>query len=184
MAIDEHPDPSIKYAAGVLSALDSEQRLQIVHKLADRDHVVHELVTALGKSQPLISQHLRVLKRGGLVTSTRSGREVIYRLAIPEAADIIELADQVGRKAAHAPDATVPEVTETSDSPRAADSSDRDSREQEERMGTVTELQTDREDDEFSTGGRAAIVGQANEEQIGNPGLRPDVPTPPIPRIT
>lgn len=84
------------HAARVISALDSQQRLQIVLKLAERDHVVHELVESLGKSQPLISQHLRVLKRSGLVTSARAGREVVYTLNSPKVAEVIHLAQRVG----------------------------------------------------------------------------------------
>jgi DNA-binding transcriptional ArsR family regulator len=41
---------------------------------------VHELVAALGVTQPLISQHLRVLKAAGVVSGERHGREVVYRL--------------------------------------------------------------------------------------------------------
>jgi ArsR family transcriptional regulator len=41
---------------------------------------VHELVDTLGVAQPLISQHLRVLKAAGVVQGERNGREVVYRL--------------------------------------------------------------------------------------------------------
>ncbi|WP_238397103.1 ArsR/SmtB family transcription factor [Corynebacterium godavarianum] len=75
--------------AELISALNSELRLQILLMLYNGDHVVHELVANLKKSQPLISQHLRVLKSAGLVTSSRSGREVIYSLVVPEAGDVI-----------------------------------------------------------------------------------------------
>lgn len=53
-------------AASVIAALDSPLRISIITRLAERDHYVHELVKATGKSQPLISQHLRVLKQAGL----------------------------------------------------------------------------------------------------------------------
>ena len=50
---------------------------------------MHQLVAELGKSQPLISQHLRVLRAAGLVTSSRKGREVLYALAQPDVIAII-----------------------------------------------------------------------------------------------
>lgn len=75
--------------AELISALNSELRLQILLMLYNGDHVVHELVANLKKSQPLISQHLRVLKSAGLVTSSRSGREVVYSLVVPEAGEVI-----------------------------------------------------------------------------------------------
>ncbi|WP_306507419.1 helix-turn-helix transcriptional regulator [Corynebacterium sp.] len=71
-------------AATVISALDSPLRINIIQRLAARDHYVHELVAATGKSQPLISQHLRVLKRANIVDSERLGREVRYTLAAPK----------------------------------------------------------------------------------------------------
>lgn len=67
----------------IIGALDSPLRLRILLLLNQRDHVVHELVDVLDKSQPLVSQHLRVLKNTGLVEATRSGREVVYHLAVP-----------------------------------------------------------------------------------------------------
>ncbi|OFS21504.1 helix-turn-helix transcriptional regulator [Corynebacterium sp. HMSC04H06] len=78
----------VEPAVRVLSALDSPLRLHILLLLREREHFVHELVEALDKSQPLISQHLRVLKQAGLVRAERSGREVTYRLAAEEILDI------------------------------------------------------------------------------------------------
>ena len=50
---------------------------------------MHELVDALGVTQPLISQHLRVLKSAGVVHGERHGREVVYRLADEHLAHIV-----------------------------------------------------------------------------------------------
>lgn len=79
----------IELTAELLSALDSELRLSILLLLDAKDHVVHEMVTELGKSQPLVSQHLKVLKDAGLVVGTRVGREVVYSLARPEIIGVI-----------------------------------------------------------------------------------------------
>lgn len=98
MTIRQHDPTSLHKAATVIAALDSPLRLDILLKLHERTHVVHELVSHLGKSQPLISQHLRVLKRAGLVESRRSGREVSYRLVTPETIDVIDLAARLGEQ--------------------------------------------------------------------------------------
>lgn len=82
----------LKNAEHLFSALDSPLRLRILILLADRGHFVHELVDKLEKSQPLISQHLRVLKSAGLVRSERSGREVIYSLSSPKSIRLINTA--------------------------------------------------------------------------------------------
>ena len=82
----------LKNAEHLFSALDSPLRLRILILLADRGHFVHELVGKLEKSQPLISQHLRVLKSAGLVRSERSGHEVIYSLSSPKSIRLITTA--------------------------------------------------------------------------------------------
>jgi ArsR family transcriptional regulator len=68
-------------AAGeLLRALSAPVRIAIVLQLREGGRCVHELVDALGVTQPLISQHLRVLKSAGVVDGERHGREVVYRL--------------------------------------------------------------------------------------------------------
>lgn len=68
-------------AATLLKTLGNPARLAIVDALRHGDRCVHELVEALGFSQPLVSQHLRVLRDQHLVTAERRGREMAYRIA-------------------------------------------------------------------------------------------------------
>ncbi|MCF4006197.1 metalloregulator ArsR/SmtB family transcription factor [Corynebacterium uropygiale] len=67
-------------AATIISALNSPLRTQIILMLAEGPLYVHQIVTSLDQSQPLVSQHLRVLKQAGIVAPTRKGKQVIYRL--------------------------------------------------------------------------------------------------------
>lgn len=69
--------------------LDSKTRLQILLVLETGERMVHQLVDQLGKSQPLISQHLRVLRKAGFVSATRQGREVVYSLTKSNIAKVI-----------------------------------------------------------------------------------------------
>ena len=62
-------------------ALASPVRAAIVHLLTDRPHTVTELAALLDASQPLISQHLRVLRETGLVGTERVGRSIRYSIA-------------------------------------------------------------------------------------------------------
>ena len=76
------PPRGILDAAGeLLRALAAPVRIAIVLQLRESQRCVHELVDALGVPQPLVSQHLKILKAAGVVTGERSGREVLYRLA-------------------------------------------------------------------------------------------------------
>jgi DNA-binding transcriptional ArsR family regulator len=86
-------------AAELLRTLGSPIRLAILQELTNTELCVHELVDQLDDdgrtaSQPLVSQHLRVLRQRGLVRSRRRGREVVYTLADSHIGHII--ADAVG----------------------------------------------------------------------------------------
>jgi DNA-binding transcriptional ArsR family regulator len=77
-------------AAGeLLRALSAPIRVAIVSELAAGERCVHELVEALGAPQPLVSQHLRVLRGAGLVRGTRRGREIAYMLVDEHVAHIV-----------------------------------------------------------------------------------------------
>ncbi len=84
------PDRDTLDAAGdLLRALAAPVRIAIVLQLHQSQRCVHELVDALGVTQPLISQHLRVLKSAGVVRGERSGREVVYHLVDDHLAHIV-----------------------------------------------------------------------------------------------
>jgi ArsR family transcriptional regulator len=80
-AVSQHLAASMIAAGDLLRALSAPVRIGIVLQLRASERCVHELVEALGVTQPLISQHLRVLKSAGVVKGQRHGREVVYRLA-------------------------------------------------------------------------------------------------------
>lgn len=67
-------------ASELLKTLAAPVRLAILVELGQGPRCVHELVDILGVSQPLVSQHLRVLRSTLLVSAERRGREVAYSL--------------------------------------------------------------------------------------------------------
>ena len=89
MTTPGRPDPSLEAASELLRALASPVRLGIVRELAAQGRAVHELVTALGVSQPLVSQHLRVLRASRIVTARRHAREIEYSLTDEHVAHIV-----------------------------------------------------------------------------------------------
>jgi len=80
-----------EYAAAgeLLRALSAPLRIAIVTELAGGARCVHELVGALGVAQPLVSQHLRVLRSAGVVRGSRRGREIEYSLTDEHIAHIV-----------------------------------------------------------------------------------------------
>jgi DNA-binding transcriptional ArsR family regulator len=84
-----HPPRTLAAAGDLLRALAAPVRIAIVLQLLDSPRCVHDLVDALGVTQPLISQHLRVLKSTGVVEGERKGREVLYSLVDDHLAHIV-----------------------------------------------------------------------------------------------
>jgi ArsR family transcriptional regulator, zinc-responsive transcriptional repressor len=77
---------SLSEAVGLLKALASAVRLAVVVELGSGPRCVHELLAALrsagrGVSQPQLSQHLKVMREAGLVTTMRRGQEIVYELS-------------------------------------------------------------------------------------------------------
>jgi ArsR family transcriptional regulator, zinc-responsive transcriptional repressor len=85
----EPANAGLRPASDLLRALASPVRLGIVRELATGGKRVHELVGALGVSQPLVSQHLRVLRGARVVSATRRAREMEYALTDAHIAHIV-----------------------------------------------------------------------------------------------
>lgn len=75
----------------VARAIDSPLRVRMLLALHERPHFVSELVSLVGSSQPLVSQHLKVLKAAKLVDADRRGRQMSYSLAQPMIIDILRM---------------------------------------------------------------------------------------------
>ena len=67
-------------AADVFRAVADPTRRAILNLLRDAQHSAEDLGRPFRVSQPAISQHLRVLRRAGLVRGQRAGRRCVYRL--------------------------------------------------------------------------------------------------------
>jgi len=63
-----------------LKLLAEPNRLRIVMLLASGEQCVCDIETALGIPQNLVSHHLSVLKRAGLLVARREGTWVYYRV--------------------------------------------------------------------------------------------------------
>lgn len=86
------PTRVVEAAGDLLRALSAPLRIAIVLQLREGPRCVHELVDALGAAQPLVSQHLRVLKSSKVVAAHRQGREIRYELIDDHLVHIVEAA--------------------------------------------------------------------------------------------
>jgi DNA-binding transcriptional ArsR family regulator len=63
-----------------LTALSDATRREVFELVAERPRAVGELAAQLPVSRPAVSQHLRVLKKAGLVEDEAVGARRIYKL--------------------------------------------------------------------------------------------------------
>jgi DNA-binding transcriptional ArsR family regulator len=62
----------------IFQALSDRTRLTILELLKEKERCVSELCEHFQISQPSVSHHLDILKRSGLVSADKRGREVFY----------------------------------------------------------------------------------------------------------
>ena len=83
-----HTD-SLQSPAFMAKSLGDEHRLKILLLLSEGKKSVSGIVETLELSQPLVSHHLKELRRALLVNVERKGPFVYYELADPEVLTII-----------------------------------------------------------------------------------------------
>lgn len=72
---------STSECAGIMRAMGDETRLRILESLLAREKCVSDLVTEIGRTQPHVSHHLRILRDAGLIEGIREGKRVCYRIS-------------------------------------------------------------------------------------------------------
>ena len=75
--------------AFLAKSLSDENRLRILLCVSNGKKSVSSIVEELGLSQPLVSHHLKELKRSLLVAIERSGPFIYYELVDPRILDVI-----------------------------------------------------------------------------------------------
>jgi DNA-binding transcriptional ArsR family regulator len=72
--------PRVRASRDPFNAVAEPKRRQVLDLLAYGERPVNDLVKSLGWAQPQVSKHLGVLKRVGLVSERREGRQRVYTL--------------------------------------------------------------------------------------------------------
>ncbi len=84
--------------AEVAKALGHAHRLVILELLAQRERNVEDLASAARLSFANASQHLRLMRRAGLLASRRAGKQILYRLSDPAVLDLVAARHRVGER--------------------------------------------------------------------------------------
>jgi DNA-binding transcriptional ArsR family regulator len=88
----------------MLAALGSEPRLRIVELLIPGERCVCEITPQFELDPSVVSRHLAILGRAGIVTGRREGRWIYYRIADQRVLRLLEIA----RRMASQPEAGKP----------------------------------------------------------------------------
>ena len=94
-------DPKLRLFSGFAAighALGNEHRLRILELLAQRETSVEALAERVGLSLANASQHLRLLRGAGLLTSRRDGKRVLYVVSDPTVLELTAALGQVAER--------------------------------------------------------------------------------------
>ena len=79
----------------VFKALADPTRLKILECIKDGEKCICEVIPYTGKSQPNVSQHLKVLKIAGLVDERREGTRILLKASNKKIFDVINSVKQL-----------------------------------------------------------------------------------------
>lgn len=81
--------PIYQAKADLFRTLGHPVRIRVLELLQDGPLVVRELLEDIDIESSSLSQQLAVLRRAGLVSSTRTAGAVVYQLSTPEVAQLL-----------------------------------------------------------------------------------------------
>ncbi len=79
----------VKKLQKLLQILGDANRLKILHLIGDKELAVSEIVAEVNLSQPLVSHHLKAMKDNSLLSVTRKGPFIYYRVTDPQLLDVL-----------------------------------------------------------------------------------------------
>ncbi len=84
--------PLYQAKAELFRTMGHPVRIRVLELLQDGPRPVHELLEAIEVEASNLSQQLSVLRRAGIVTSSRQGSTVLYTLSTPDVAELLHSA--------------------------------------------------------------------------------------------
>ncbi|KUO73781.1 MAG: ArsR family transcriptional regulator [Desulfosporosinus sp. BRH_c37] len=87
----------VSMKSDLFKALAHPTRVRILERLVENDKevCVCELIEDLGVEQSNLSQHLSILRKQQIITSTKVGLKIMYRIKYPEVLTILEKVQKI-----------------------------------------------------------------------------------------
>ncbi|AWB11019.1 transcriptional regulator, ArsR family [Thermodesulfobium acidiphilum] len=73
----------------IFKTLAHPLRIQILLMLSERERCVCELLNEIGVEQSNLSQHLRILKKQGIIDSRKDGQKMFYKINLPSVLNLV-----------------------------------------------------------------------------------------------
>jgi ArsR family transcriptional regulator len=84
---------------GLLKCICDETRFEILELLQkDKELCVNDFVKKLKKDQPLVSHHLKTLKKCGIVKSRDQGKKAMYAISNNQLSELISNVTKTSKK--------------------------------------------------------------------------------------
>jgi len=74
----------------VFKALADPTRLKIIECVENGEKCICEIIPYTGKSQPNVSQHLKVMKHAGIIDERKDGTKIMIKVSNREIFNIID----------------------------------------------------------------------------------------------
>jgi DNA-binding transcriptional ArsR family regulator len=81
----------------IFKALADPTRLKILECIKNDEKCICEVIPYTGKSQPNVSQHLKVLKNAGIIEERKEGTRIMLKISNREIYKIIDLAKHISQ---------------------------------------------------------------------------------------
>ena len=78
----------------IFKALGDSTRLKILECIKKEEKCICEIIPFTGKSQPNVSQHLKVMNHAGIINERKDGTRIMIKVSNK---DIFKIIDQVKR---------------------------------------------------------------------------------------
>jgi len=85
----------VKNEVKIFKALADKTRLRIVEFLKNGERCVCEIIPITDKSQPAVSQHLRILSEANILESRKEGTNIYYRVKNKKFMEIIQMLREI-----------------------------------------------------------------------------------------
>lgn len=112
------PVPLYQAKADLFRTLGHPVRIRVLELLQDGPKAVRDLLQEIDIEASSLSQQLAVLRRAGIVTSTREGTAVVYALAAADVAELMRAARRLLTEVLTGQGELLAELQRTADSVR------------------------------------------------------------------